>query len=241
MAGYKRKRTGGYGGTRKKKVFRSRRKKVYARKRPQTFNAASPMKAGKLMKFKYVETRLINPGATGVADYIFSANGMFDPNISGVGHQPLGFDQWCPVFFNHYTVVGSKITARFATQGEGVLPNTIVAGIDLRDDSTAVSATSVDAMLEHPRSNGRIITNAHGSRGAAIVSKGFSAKKFFRRTSPVDDNELRGNSSANPAEQAYYHVWLGAADPNTNPDAVTVIVTIEYSAVMTEPNDLTQS
>ena len=44
--------------------------------------------------------------------YIFSANGLYDPDITGVGHQPVGFDQMGQMF-DHYTVIAAKIRVDF--------------------------------------------------------------------------------------------------------------------------------
>ena len=35
-----------------------------------------------------------------------------DPNHTGVGHQPLYFDQLMTIY-NHYIVIGAKITVKF--------------------------------------------------------------------------------------------------------------------------------
>lgn len=51
----------------------------------------------------YFETGLsINPAAGGVVgSYVFQINGPYDPNVTGIGHQPLGFDQLM-LMYEHY-------------------------------------------------------------------------------------------------------------------------------------------
>lgn len=42
--------------------------------------------------------------------YRFRGNSLYDPDYTGIGVQPYGFDQLCPTFYNNYNVRGSKIT-----------------------------------------------------------------------------------------------------------------------------------
>ena len=41
-------------------------------------------------------------------------NSLFDPNLSGLGHQPRGFDQLMAVY-EKYTVVAAKITVCYVS------------------------------------------------------------------------------------------------------------------------------
>jgi len=68
-------------------------------------------------KFKkrlvYSETSLTVASTSGSSNsYFFSANGLFDPNTTGTGHQPMGFDQMM-LMYEQYTVFASKITVEF--------------------------------------------------------------------------------------------------------------------------------
>lgn len=41
---------------------------------------------------------------------VFRGNSCYDPDYTGVGVQPYGWDQMCPVFYTNYNVKASKIT-----------------------------------------------------------------------------------------------------------------------------------
>lgn len=70
-------------------------------------------KSGVKMSFNYHELVSINPGAAGItANNAFAANSMYDPNVTGVGYQPCGFDE-AMAFFYHFTVTAAKITVQF--------------------------------------------------------------------------------------------------------------------------------
>ena len=61
-------------------------------------------------------TDKINMGLIGATTNViqnqFVANGAFDPNLTGVGHQPRGFDQFM-AGYETFTVTGSKISVNF--------------------------------------------------------------------------------------------------------------------------------
>jgi hypothetical protein len=44
----------------------------------------------------------------GVISQIYSVSGIFDPNTTGTGHQPMLMDIFAQVY-NRYTVLGSRV------------------------------------------------------------------------------------------------------------------------------------
>lgn len=189
-----------------------------------------------LVKLRYTTTLSLNPGAGTPGTNVFSANGLYDPDITGVGHQPMSFDQWM-TFYDHYTVLGSKISANFMNPFASFL----LCGIDLRDKASAVT-TNIENIAENA---GTIYTNLEpvgSGRPMKTLRKTFSAKKFFTKRNVRDEKDLEGTSGANPVEQAYFHVWLMSADGSSDPGATfPVQVTIEYIALFTEPKAINAS
>jgi len=51
----------------------------------------------------YILSGRVNPGIVAFNDQVFRLNSVFDPDATGVGHQPRGFDQWSLVY-NQYRV-----------------------------------------------------------------------------------------------------------------------------------------
>lgn len=163
--------------------------------------------------------------------YQFSCNGLYDPNITGTGHQPMYFDNLMAVY-DHYTVIGSKVTAT-------VVPNSASDGpgafsIFINDDTTTSAGTFISDVSE--QSSGTPITVLPIGQSMPLkVVKTWSAKQTFGGSVLGNDN-LQGTASANPLEQSYYQFAyqdLRAAGTST----VTVIVNIEYTAVFDELKD----
>lgn len=190
---------------------------------------------------KYADrSQVLTPGALGLIDVlVYSANGMYDPDNTGVGHQPRGFDQLMAMY-NHFVVIKSKLTATFTSRSGGVqLRDNVVVGVTLRDN--AVVATDCNDYIEgrHTTFCQLAITATTQSTPRKCVSS-FN-NKFLGRSHPLSDPELKGSTLGNPAEQANFHIWAQTNDTTLNGEALNVLVYIEYIAVLIEPNQPTQS
>lgn len=226
---------------RKKKTYAKRTKRALNRryrKRKIIPKNNFPLGLSFMTRLKYVETITLDPAALSNQTYVFSANGVYDPNITGAGHQPYGFDQLITMY-NHYHVVGSRINVKMATNG-GL---SFYTGILLRDTATANSVLyGTNYLLEQPNSSFKLCP--YGNSGGGIVSlrKSFSTKKFFKTKAVLENSLFRGDSTTNPAEGAFYHVIITPFnDAADNVPAQSMTVTIEYIVVFTEPRMLVPS
>lgn len=63
-------------------------------------------------------TQTLTPGTTsgGLYVYQYRGNSGFDPDYTGTGLQPNGFDQWSQ-FYNTYVVLGSELIVEFVASG----------------------------------------------------------------------------------------------------------------------------
>jgi len=187
---------------------------------------------------------VIDPVTSESGDHVFSANGIAKPDYSNSTntHQPYGTDQLTP-FFDHYTVVGSKITIKAVT-GQIGLPCCL--GLALKDAATAIN-TSAKALRERGGTQLRLMGPVGGGANKQMLSRTYSAKKFHGKATVVGESELRGNTSAisdyanNPTEQAFYHVVVAPQHQGDNVGAQIVQVDIQYTVVFTEPKVLASS
>lgn len=159
--------------------------------------------------------------------YVFSANGLFDPNITGAGHQPLGFDQMM-LAYNHYTVHSATINVFWVN---GSASQTFVSVSRNADTATV---TDVTKLLEN------------GDVAFQILPINTVQNEFFKQSMTIDiaryegvddvldDSDLRGSISANPVEQAYFH--LSAWDPySAAVRTANCTVELTYDVTFTEP------
>lgn len=68
-------------------------------------------------KLKYSTDIQLNATAASIDVHVFSANGLYDPDVTSTGNQPRLFDQYMALY-NHYTVVAAAISVEtLASQG----------------------------------------------------------------------------------------------------------------------------
>lgn len=217
-----------------------RRKRRYLKRNMLSFSKA-PMPNKFATKLRYAESFSLNPPAGGlVGAYIFSANGLYDPNYTGTGHQPRGWDQFMTMY-DHATVIGSKITVHFTTAGVVGTSGPLTVGIALKDGTTTASSKN-DYMEGRNVRSGILRRNATTDDCYTLsLSKTFSAKKFLGISKPMSSSLLRNSASGNPSEQAWFHLFAQVLTGATDSASIDCQVVIDYLCVFTEPKQPAQS
>lgn len=166
--------------------------------------------------------------------YVFSANGLYDPDITSTGHQPMGFDQLM-TFFQHYTVLNAQISIQ-------VRNYLVVTGQCVEMAVAIQRSTTVLSVWD------RLIEAGNVTYGciSAIPNGGGPIPPWFRSRvriadfqsvpNVLNDDTLRGTAAANPATQVYFVIYSrlpDAAGPSS--EHLFFSVTMEFDAVFTEP------
>lgn len=188
---------------------------------------------------RYNELVSINPaaGAT-LASYVFRANSIYDPNRTGIGHQPLGRDIWAGIY-NHYVVISSKITCMFIpTIGK---TGTVIYGTYLDDDANITSTTYTD-LVERKKTSYRYV-NVATLDYIKPCEAYYSAQKWFGIKDIGDNNTRLGAAiGSTPAEECMFHCFLqDTSNAGLDVDSHQFSVIIEYYVEFTELQDQTQN
>lgn len=219
-----------------KKYYKKSKKSYKKHIKPYKHITWYPFSKSRTVKLRYHETITINPAMGVAGTYTFSANGLYDPNISGTGRQPYGFDQLCALY-NKYHVTGSRMTITPVTSD-----SYYILGVKLCDITTLNTSTP-DYIMEQPGFKKRIIAN-NASAVSPAVSMTFSAKKFFRLKSKafvLADDSLSGTTASNPAENGFFIIVFQPATNGQDLSNTTFQVQIDYIATFTGPRELPSS
>lgn len=189
-------------------------------------------------RLKYVAYADVNPAAGGIGVYSFRANGLYDPDYTGTGHQPLGFDQYMALY-SHYCVLGSKIKVTFAPFSAGTYLE--VVGISVNNDQSLTG--NFTAICEQP---GTKYTAFQGIGAATVpylpvVTHKFDASEFFGVKDPNSVREICGTVTTNPAEGAYFNVFVQAADLSSDVPWTGLLVELEFDVLFSEREEIVQS
>lgn len=218
---------------------RYRRRKHRRRKRKaQSRTTVIPRSHGVLSnslrtRLKYCETMTLSGAAT--SNYIFKINNLFDPNYTGTGHQPMGFDQLA-TFYNRYRVdaVRARITARNNHATVDAL--WVVAP---SNDGVAFSDETDAAEQRHASP---VMTVGCGDQPSKTWTKWYSCANIngVSRTKYKSDDSFSAVTTAGPTEFIALTSHLVAGDGATNL-AATLTWELEFNCVFFDPKDLAQS
>lgn len=184
-------------------------------------------------RLKYVESAVVTLTTGGFQKYLFSCNGMYDPNYTGTGHQPMYFGK-INELYDHYTVLSSAIRVTYTS---GVSPSTtqVLRCALYIDDDIDPNLNNVSAMCERPGGKMSIIGPGQAQ---TTLTMGWNAKKTFGGD-PQSQSELQGNGTANPSEQSFY--VIGVDDLALNSQNVVLNVEIWYNVVWDELTSIAQA
>lgn len=224
----------------KRKAYRSKRRVVRIPRSPPGQALPNQM----ICKFRYSEEISINPGAASVAAYVFRANSLYDPNYTGVGHQPAPYDQM-KLFYKKFKVIGSKITVRpVLASATYETINCYLGIINSKTGADYANYTNVTNLLESKWGKRfKTIGNytsmaAPNKKDAGYVSSTWSLKRDETRL--ATDNDFAHPSATNPIEARYFEIVNGSVVGN-DPALHDYLVTIDYIAMCMDPEVVTQS
>jgi len=198
------------------------------------FKGPDPFPNAVRKRFRYAETYAFTTGAAGIAgtQQAMGLNTLFDPNVTGVGHQPYGFDQFA-AFYGKYRV--DRVTV-------DVLWNTIGSTAEvaclhiLQPPSGGITLTGVttDRAAEIPQVLTCVLSPSGNTRTQRIRFScscaelcGVSQQKY------EDDPNYSALISANPSLLCYLNMAISSYSGSAG-EAATAQVVIEFEAYMWE-------
>lgn len=184
----------------------------------------------KLMNFTYNTVLTMNPPIGNNILWHYFRMSLYDSDKSGLGHQPMGFDQVCPVIYKKYTVIGAKVVCRFGRSDTtyGTVPYIYALG---KGNATTTFPTTINDTIEN--GNCKVgWSNIDPAVPIPTMSIGYSTRKELSVKNIMDEPALAGSATADAVNHGIIAVGVGSMDHQTDLGPVIVNVTIRFSAIM---------
>ncbi len=241
----KRKRSRGATGVNKRR--RGARKPSRVRTRQIARHSAyttSLLQSKKVFVMQYADHYNVSIGpASNMETHVFRANSVFDPDFTGVGHQPRGYDQ-VKDMYEEWHVVASKIKIRVFDRDEDGEP----LGIAILPSATNALPTtivSVKEILEDGAAKWKIVNGKKSSstmNTPVMLSHKMSVPKFLgQRNGYLNDDNAGHTAGTNPNEQVGWCVVLFSLKDLATVHDVSFTADISYVVVATQPKVLISS
>lgn len=209
--------------TRSKSAPRKKQRVIPKLGKPTAIARAQHLK----QKLTYCEAIQLDPGIAAGAAYVFAANGLFDPNITGTGHQCAGFDQLMQLY-NEYVVTASWIKI-VATNTDANSQQ--IVGISFLDKNA--TSSDVRQYIEQGNSKWNVI-DVYKSGSPLTLTHEANIRNVSTQDIFNEDN-FAGSASSNPVDTHFWHLFAAPVDLATNTAPVQVIVEIQYEVYFRDP------
>lgn len=220
---------GGYKNLRKRVSSGIRKRRARrAAKQVMVNRALQPIPQRYIAKMKYAET--ITTSALGT--YEFNLNSIFDPNRTGLGHQPYGHDTF-QTLYNRYRVISCGWRIHFMAQ----TTSTPITVTSFPGNEVVSFATGAEAK-ENPRT--RYITQNPGAGSTVLKGKQYIPSLVGRNKAQyMADDRYQALMGANPGELAILNI--GTYNNGDVAAATTLQVLLEYTVEFFDIKHLAQS
>jgi len=167
-------------------------------------------------------------GSVTPSPYVFRLNSLFDPDLTGTGHQPFFFDQLTAVY-GQYCVTAGKARVGIENQQSAVALKVVA----LYSDSN-VSSLAVDTLCETKFAKECVVAETSaGPNVKTINMPTVSISQLQGQKDLRDDPSNYTSISTNPVDPVFFIVKYTAMDAVTT-TAATVSVTLWFDCTFKE-------
>jgi len=161
----------------------------------------------------------LNSGVLGVAaSHVFDLSSVYDPDVTGTGHQPLGHDQ-IAVFFERYQVISIDYQIVFFNRSTAN-----PARVGIRASDSASTDTDPDVLIENGNSQWTLLSLATGGQAVQTFSGSIQVHEVHGVTKSqyLANDDYGATFGSNPSERAFLHVYSDGLGNDTDPVDVAV-------------------
>lgn len=191
-----------------------------------------PIPSRFITKHKYAEALTISTPGMGI--YKWNLNSLFDPNRTGIGHQPYGYDQ-LSALYNRYRVISCKYVL------SAISDSANIAYACLPANDTAAVISNVSECRENPRA--KFATQNPGGNLKVLKGNVYLPSLVGQtRSQYMADDRFQAQVGSSPSELCVLNVFGQGLndDPVFNPQ-ITYNILLEYTVEWFDIQNFEQS
>lgn len=205
-----------------------RRRRTYRRRagKPSLTVVRSPQIAPDRYrcKLKYMSSHDFSTITGGTTWYQFRGNSCFDPYYTGVGSQPVGFDQ-LSTLYNDYRVYASSCRVEFCATATSNVP--VVCLINASDSATGIASLGLLAATLNPYSRHTYTGASTGNRAVVALKNYMTTKRIFGEKN-AQDEDYKAVVTANPTNSWFWNIGTASSDGATSAALIGVVYITYY-------------
>ncbi len=189
---------------RRKRRFQTKRKRGKINQSPAIINTHSTLGPDAIMvKLPYYQDFTDSTGTFAISQQ-FRMNSLFDPDLTGGGHQPMGFDQWAGLY-QSYTVLGAMVSIN-AVNTSGT------AEMIITPNNSTTGASTADEQREMKWSRSFYIP---ANQQVKVFNQYYDIKKLQGIRDMVGDDQYRTDITTNPGDTQALQISTRHIDGST--------------------------
>lgn len=169
------------------------------------------------VKMKYVDAITLSSSLSVPGFHLFRGNDIFDPDYTGVGHQPYLSAQWGP-FYQKYNVFASKITVKATASKNGK--------ILVRPTTVNTTGSDFNLAVERPESKNCFLGN-----DKPCLIKHYQTTRQATGTGNPDDDLFHGSMDPGGPGTGPATTWYWAIYAEDVPGTATLDIDCQVEIV----------
>ncbi len=179
--------------------------------------------------FKYSDVITFTLATTAGGQYVYKLNGMFDPDTTGTGHQPYGFDQMLNLY-QRYCVIRTKYRIEAGPSSDRLLVGAVAASTVT---TTVTNLATFDLAAESPHSTVKALS--FGGGPPAVIQRSIATNTILgvTKSQMLADDLFQGTTSTDPTNLTVLTVFY--YNPSAGSVTTSFQINLEYEAILFDP------
>jgi hypothetical protein len=185
------------------------------------------------VKMKYRDELFPTTSSGSVYSYVYRGNNIYDPDLTGTGHQPMGYDQWAALY-SQFQVVASSCNIRGTDTSTSATVQAMTVSLCPTINSSDINAYQPTTVGELPYGKQKIFFSHYSNQLGNRIDSHMRTSRILGAPAAdiVGSVDYAGLvSGTEPTRGFYWHINLQDVGESISIADVQLYVEVEYEVV----------